>query len=147
MKMLPVRRANDLFDRFSTLSSLFGGAFYPEVEEESGKYSWVPLVDITETLNNFEVSVELPGVNKDDVQINLIDNVLRISGERINPVLDKDTQHHRNERYYGKFQRIFRMTELVKEDAIKADLKDGLLTINIPKAERVKPKEIPIKVS
>jgi HSP20 family protein len=146
MRNIPMSRASDLFDRLGTLSSLLNEAFYPEIEEESGKYAWVPSVDITETLNDFKVLVELSGVKKEDVQVNLENNVLTISGERNSPVVEKDTQNIRTERYYGLFKRIFRLSELVSEDGIKADLKEGVLTITIPKAEKAKPKEIPIKV-
>jgi HSP20 family protein len=147
MRQLPISRATDLFDRLGTLSSLLNEAFYPEIEEETGKYSWVPSVDITETLNDFKVLVELSGVKKEDVKINLENNVLSISGERKTPKIEKDTEYIRTERYYGQFKRIFRLSELVKEDGIKADLMDGVLTITIPKAEKAKPKEIPIKVN
>jgi len=147
MRNIPMIRTTDLFDRLGTLSSLLNDTFYPEIEEESGKYAWVPSIDITETLNDFKVLVELSGVKKEDVQVSLESNVLTISGERNTPIVEKDTQNIRTERLYGKFKRIFRLSELVKEDGIKADLKDGVLTVTIPKAEKAKSKEIPIKVN
>ncbi|OQX84044.1 hypothetical protein B6D60_09780 [candidate division KSB1 bacterium 4484_87] len=106
---------------------------------------WQPAVDIVETKNNFEVKAELPGLKKDDIKIQFEDGVLTLTGERKIEKEDKDKNFYRVERRYGKFQRCFSLPRNVKADEIKANYKDGILTVNIPKAEEAKAKEIEIK--
>ncbi len=106
---------------------------------------WTPSTDIIENKDNFVVHIELPGVKKEDVKITLQQNVLTISGEKKQESEAKEQDFHRVERSYGKFMRSFRLSSLVKGDAIDANYKDGILTIKLPKAEEAKPKEIEIK--
>jgi HSP20 family protein len=107
--------------------------------------SWYPSVDISEGKDEFVVKVELPGVSRNDVKITLQENVLTISGEKKHESESRDRNYHRVERSYGSFSRSFRMPSLVKGDKIDAHYKDGILTINLPKAEEAKSKEIEIK--
>jgi HSP20 family protein len=90
--------------------------------------------------------VELPGVNKDDVKITMQDNILTIRGEKKEEKKGKEGNAHRVERYYGSFQRSFSLPTSVKNDRIEAEYRDGILTINMPKAEEAKPKQIEVKV-
>jgi len=105
---------------------------------------WSPAVDITETKDGYEVKAEIPGMKKDDIKINYEDDMLTLSGERNYENEKRDKNYHRIERCYGKFQRSFYIPNHVKADAIKANYKDGVLTVNIPKSEEAKPKEIAI---
>ena len=105
---------------------------------------WSPAVDITETEDGFEVKAEIPGMKKDEIKINYEDDMLTLSGERNHEKEQKDKNFHRIERHYGKFQRSFHLPNHVKADAIKANYKNGVLTVNIPKSEEAKPKEIEI---
>lgn len=101
--------------------------------------SWHPPVDYGEDDEKYMLSLEMPGVAKDDVEINIENNILKISGEK------KRTDHHRTERLYGKFTRSFTLPDSVDRDAISAEFKDGILSLSVPKRPEVKPKNIPIK--
>ena len=105
---------------------------------------WSPAVDITENKDNYEIKAELPGMKKDDIKISFEDDVLTLSGERKSEKDEKDKNFHRIERRYGKFQRSFYLPKNVKADDIKAQYKDGVLMVKIPKSEEAKPKEIAI---
>lgn len=101
-------------------------------------------MDIKETKDAFEISADLPGLKKEDVNISLKDGILTISGERKYENEKKDQDKYYMERVYGNFSRSFSLPSDVKEKEIKANLKNGVLTISLPKAEKVKPKEIEI---
>jgi HSP20 family protein len=97
---------------------------------------WSPVVDIYETEKEYVVEAEVPGVKQSDIEISLSDNILTIRGYRpFYPELyrDKSGKYHRVECSYGNFQRSFLLTEPIKENAVKAVLKDGILKITIPK--------------
>ncbi|SEA53695.1 heat shock protein Hsp20 [Desulfuromusa kysingii] len=107
---------------------------------------WVPRADISETDENFNVKVEVPGIKREDVKISLENHVLNISGENKQEKEEKGKKFHRVERYYGQFNRSFSLPENVDEEKIEAAFNDGLLTLTIPKTEVQKPKAIEIKV-
>ena len=110
------------------------------------EYKWRPSADISETDDGFEVRAELPGVTKDDVHISVKDDLLTIKGEKRQEKTDDSKDFHRVERSYGSFERRFSLPPKVEVDSIKAEFKDGVLTLSIPKPEEVKPKEIPINL-
>lgn len=121
--------------------------FFNDYEEESRSVNWTPATDINESDDSFTVTADLPGIDKKDVQISVKDNVLTISGERkLGEATDSDN-YHRRERLAGSFKRCFRLPEIVNENKISAKFKNGILAIDLPKAEEVKPKEIEIKVA
>jgi len=105
---------------------------------------WSPSVDLSETEDSYEVKAEVPGMNKDEIKISYHDNVLTLSGERKQEEKTDKKNYHRIERAYGRFERSFRLPEEVKAEEIKAKYKNGVLSIEIPKAEKVKPKEIEV---
>ncbi len=108
--------------------------------------SWVPPVDIYETENEIVIKAEVPGVALNDIEIKVEDDTLIIRGEKkFERDIEKET-YHRAERVYGKFQRSFIIPKSVDKEGIKASLKQGVLTIVLPKKEEVKPKEISIQV-
>jgi HSP20 family protein len=109
--------------------------------------TWYPNVDVTERDDAYVMKVELPGVSKNDVKITLKDNLLTIHGEKKKETEEKDKNYFRNERHYGTFQRTFTLPSNVRGDVIEANFANGVLTIEIPKAEDAKPKEIEVKVS
>ena len=94
----------------------------------------------------YTLKLDLPGLKKDDVKISFIDGKLSISGESTQESVHKDSKCHRIERSFGKYYRSFNLPENVQSDKINAEFKDGQLSILVPKAEEVKPKEIEIKV-
>lgn len=106
--------------------------------------SWVPPVDIQETGEAYLFHAELPGLTKDDINITLENNVLRVSGER-KPEKDvKKESYHRIERTYGTFTRTFTMPTQVDSDKVLAAFANGVLTVTVPKSERAKPRKIEI---
>jgi HSP20 family protein len=106
----------------------------------------MPLTDVYEDKDNYIIKADLPGIKKDDVKISYTDGQLEISGERVQEKETKDTKWHRMERSFGKYYRSFTLPKEIKQDNIKAEFKDGQLTILIPKSEEEKPKQIEIKV-
>ena len=131
---------------FSSLSNRFGFGNGDDVDKEYENAVWSPLSDIYEDKNNYILTLDLPGINKDNVKISYVDGQLNISGERKNEKESKDGTYHRVERSYGKYFRSFSLPKEIKDDKIDAEFKDGQLTITVPKADEVKPKEIDIKI-
>jgi HSP20 family protein len=107
---------------------------------------WVPAVDISENEDSLFVDVEIPGMKKEDIKVSLEHNVLSLKGEKKQEKEVKEENYHRWERRYGSFARSFELPMPVQADKIKAAYKHGVLHVELPKAEEVKPKEIPIEV-
>ena len=104
-------------------------------------------MDITENDDAYSVKAELPGLTKDDVKISYENGVVSIRGGKKQEREEKDKDYHRLDRCYGRFERSFRLPSMVQVDKIEAKFKDGVLNLTLPKAEEVKPKHIPIKIS
>ena len=116
-------------------------------DEALSSATWSPAVDIYETANEVVVKAELPEVNQSDIDIQVENNTLTLRGER---KLDKETKQenfHRIERAYGVFSRSFTLPSTVDQERIKADYKDGILRISLPKREASKPKQIKVAIS
>jgi len=124
-----------MFDRFS--SDIF--------DEEASK-TMLPVVDIVERENDYNIKIELPGVDKKDVKITIQNDILTIKGEKKQESEKKGENYHRVERCYGSFQRSFTLPTSVASDKIDASYENGVLTLRIPKLEEAKPKEIEVNV-
>jgi HSP20 family protein len=107
---------------------------------------WVPSVDVSETEGEYQIKAEIPDVKKENVKVTLEDGVLTIQGERRQEKDEKDKKYHRVERSYGSFVRSFTLPDLVDEEGVKAEFKDGILNLQLPKSEKAKPKAIEVKV-
>ena len=105
---------------------------------------WNPAVDLYEKDDSFVITAELAGVDKDKISIDLKDGVLTLSGERSDDGEVKEDSYYRRERTYGKFRRAFSLPADVDSEKIKAEFKDGVLQIEVPKPEERKPKQITI---
>jgi HSP20 family protein len=108
---------------------------------------WSPAVDLIEDKDKFIVKAEIPGMNKDDIQVSLHGDTLSISGERKKEVEHKESEDYRSERYFGRFQRSISLPQPVDDKKIEATYRDGILAINLPKTEEAKRKQIEIKAS
>jgi HSP20 family protein len=142
----PFRELEEMAER---LNRLFPR---PSPRAETGRESltvpdWVPAVDIAETAEEYLVKAELPEVKKDDVRVSFEDGVLTIEGERRQEKEEKGRKFHRVERSYGRFLRSFRVPDEVDGARIRAEFKDGVLAVHLPKSEKAKPKAVEIKVA
>ena len=133
------RSFDRLFDDFVGRSFLTNPTNW---EEDS--VVWSPKLDVKETENEYQVLADLPGLTKEDVSISLEDGVLTIKGERKQSEETKEENRYHAERAYGTFSRSINLPCKVDEKKIKADLKDGVLSISLLKAEEAKPREITI---
>lgn len=112
-----------------------------------GDERWMPAMDVREDDDAYNVAVELPGLSKKDVEVTVENNVLTVSGERRwekEEGDEKKGRFHRVERAYGTFTRSFTLPRTVKADTVKAEFKDGVLNLTLPKAEEAKPQQIDI---
>jgi HSP20 family protein len=109
--------------------------------------TWAPAVDIFEQEGNIVLKAELPGIDPKDVDIRLENNVLTLRGERKVDNEVKRESFHRIERAYGTFARSFTLPSTVDQQSIKADYKDGVLKVVLPKREEAKPKQITIGIT
>lgn len=114
--------------------------------KRQGHSNWGLAVDVTENEDGYTVMASVPGINPDDLEITLEDGVLTIKGEiKVSEESDNE-QYHVRERRYGSFSRNVRFPVDVNADEIHASYEHGVLTLDVPKAEEVKPKRISIKV-
>jgi HSP20 family protein len=130
-------QVNRLFDR--TLQD-FDRAF-----GDRAHAAWVPAVDVLEQPDAIRIALEIPGVNPDQVQIAVEDNVLTVSGSKEQLTEDKTERVHRYERSYGSFARTFTLPVSVEAGAITAKAENGVLTLNLPKVEKAKPRTIAVQ--
>ncbi len=129
---------NDDMDRIFT--TLFGGG--RQAPSTAGAFA--PALDVEESDEHFTLHVELPGVDPDEVEITLEENVLTIAGERSFYADRTADGFRRVERSFGRFHRAVRLPDRVDADGVEATVRHGLLTITVPKAEEAKPRRIAI---
>lgn len=135
------------FDQFFERAAPSTLGRWPRIFSEKGAaFEWAPAADISETDKEFLVKAELPGVKREDVNITLDDGVISITGERKQEKEEKDEKRHRVERFYGTFARSFSLPENVDEKAIRAESKEGVLYVHIPKSKAEKPRSVQIKI-
>jgi HSP20 family protein len=127
------------------INRLFNDAF-ERTGQESNLTAWAPAVDIYENEQELVVKADLPEVEAKDLDIRVENNILTIRGERRFEKKVNEDQYLRVERAYGSFSRSFSLANTVNADGIKADYQNGVLTLNIPKREEAKPKQIKVSV-
>ena len=137
------------FDRLSSLRDEMNRLFdFSFPSRDSGLFSgWSPALDVYDEKDNFVVKAELPGLKKEEIDIAFHDGALTISGERKHERDHKEGETFRSERYFGKFQRSVTLPAAVDATKITASYKDGVLHVELPKAEEAKPKRIDVNVS
>lgn len=142
----PFREMRTLQDR---VNRLFESAFGYPVRTETPllREGWLPPVDIHEDSNNIYLKAELPGIKKEELNIAVEGDTLTIKGEKKHESEVKEEQFHVMERTYGSFSRSFSLPTNVDSSNVRADYKDGVLTLTLPKKEESKPKKIEVKVS
>jgi len=131
------REIDRLFDDFAPT---FGGGYAAPAELKTR-------MDLAQTKDGLELTVELPGLDEKDVQVSIADGVLTVSGEKKFETEEKDKNYHFVERGYGSFSRSLALPDGVNADAIKADLNKGVLKVVIPTPPKAEPKKIEVKAS
>ena len=147
--LAPIRSFREMMttDPWRTLEERMSRLFEPAFAGEAfALTTWTPSCDIYEADNHYVLKVELPGLKREDVKINIENNVLTIRGERKFEEETKRENFRRLERSYGEFMRSFTLPGEIDANHIKAEYKDGLLEVLLPKNERAKPKAIEVKV-
>ena len=142
----PTGMLGDLTRWGETLDRLFDEVRPTDWERFFPVRGWAPAVDIYEEDNAIVLKAEVPGLTKDEITIEVHDGTLTIKGEKHEEKEEKTKLFHRAERTYGAFQRSFRLPETVDADAIKANFRNGLLELSLPKIEKKVPEAKKIEV-
>jgi len=133
------------FDPIANLR-LFEDAFSRMLTEPQTNRPWAPSVDIYETENDLVLKADLPDVDAKDVDVRVENQTLSISGERKFEKNDSGKGYHRIERSYGRFSRSFSVPSAFDTENIKADFKNGVLSVSLPKKEAARPRQIKVEV-
>ncbi|HYR11340.1 MAG TPA: Hsp20/alpha crystallin family protein [Longimicrobium sp.] len=133
----------EMADMQNRIRHLFAEPF-PSLRVFAEPVGWTPAVDVSESDGTLVVKAELPGMAKDDVEIDLVDNVLTLRGEKKLEEERTEGEMHVWERSYGSFQRAFTLPCRVQEDRVTAEVKNGVLTITLPKAEEARGRKIEV---
>ena len=141
------------WDPFANMDEMFGrmpsllGRWPRWAGDGEGTAEWAPTVDISETDTEYLLKAQLPAVKKEDVSVTFDDGMLTISGERKQEKEEKGEKFHRIESLHGSFSRSFSLPDAIDSSAIRAESKDGVITVHVPKSktEARKPKEIKIQ--
>jgi HSP20 family protein len=152
MTFLTTRRPLEGFHSLRRLNNVLDEAFanWPFQQDANGgsiTSSWYPACDVFEDKESVKIIAELPGVNPEDVKLSLENNVLTIRGEKKQEAEERTERVHRYERSYGSFERAFVLPSTVDGDKVDAQYHNGILTVMVPKVERARPREIPVRTA
>ena len=128
----------------SEMNRLFNTAFDTSGPGNGGARRWAPAMDLLETDDHFVLRADLPGMTESDVNIELEDNLLTVSGERKAEHEEKGEGFHRVERAFGRFSRSLTLPRGIDADAVTAGFENGVLEVRVPKPEQRKPRKISI---
>ena len=142
VKWNPWREINSLERRFNSV----WGDYFPAISTISTEtsQSWNPVVDVYENESQITIKAELPGIDKDNISLDVKGRVLNLSGERQDDRTEESETACRRERFFGRFERAFKLPYEVDPEKIRADYKDGVLTVDVPKPEKQQPRQITI---
>jgi HSP20 family protein len=136
--------STDLYGNLTRLNRMMDEALSGWTGESVGS-GWTPTVDVREDKEHLTIMLDLPGVKPEDVKLSLEGQVLTIRGEKRQVTEQNDERWHRYERTYGTFERSFTLPSTVDPERIQAATEHGVLTITLPKVERARPREIPVR--
>lgn len=148
--MLNTRSLNSTLDRMMSLNRVLDQAYNGSVNGDPAARLWVPALDVVEKRDAYVVIVDLPGVDRSKIELSFEQNVLTIRGEKaslLDPAKDGELRVYAAERVAGTFERAIRLPEFVDSEKITADLRDGLLTVTIPKASAAQARKIEINAA
>ena len=141
VKWNPTRSLMTDFDR------IFDSMFSHDLPRFSSTNSWTPAIDVNETETKFFLSADMPGLDKKDVSVDIHDGVITIKGERGSEDKKSTDGYRIRERQLGSFNRSFRLPDNVNEDKVAAKVKNGVLTVTLPKTKEILPNSRQIKIS
>ncbi len=146
MELVRLNPIRNMFSLRHRNNQIFNNFFHPLLREDDEvcMLNWNPVVDIYDNEDNIVIKAELPGIDKENINVDVKDGVLILKGERSSDNEVKKDKYYRRERMFGKFERAFNLPADVDPDKIKADYTDGVLKIDIPKPEERKPKQITV---
>jgi HSP20 family protein len=136
--------SRELTDIQTQMNRLFDNFLGQPVTSGVMERAWAPAVDVYETKDAVVVTAELPGLNEKEIQLAITDDLLTIRGERHWSDEARGASHYRQERWFGKFERVIALPIPVDTGKVKATYRDGVLTVTLPKSEGLKPREIKI---
>ena len=143
----PLREFSEISNCFADLMNR-GSCFNDEGDDANAvRADWVPVADISEDDSTYRIVAEVPGVAREDISVTVDQGVLSLCGERRSESGGDKGQVHRTERSYGSFRRSFRIPEDAEGDTVKAEFKNGLLSVTLAKVEQPKPRQVEVKVS
>ena len=147
MTLVKWRPKRDRLNFFDDVDQMLSQAFSYPLETAHESQSFSPFINVNESDIEYTVSMDLPGVEKKDLKVNISEGMMTVKGERKSSIPAKDNLCILQEISHGTFQRSFELSNAVQEDKIKARFKNGVLNLRIPKAEEVKPAVKKIVVS
>ena len=147
MTLVKWRPKRDRLNFFDDVDQMLSQAFSYPLETAHESQSFSPFINVNESDIEYTVSMDLPGVDKRDVEVNMSEGMLKVIGKRKNSQQCKENSCIWQETSHGTFRRSFELTNSVQEDKIKARFKNGVLTLTLPKAEEIKPEVKKIAVS
>jgi HSP20 family protein len=142
----PVRELNTIQSEMNRLFNTFFDTSAPSNGGSTPLRRWIPAMDLVETQDDFVLRADLPGLSEEDVNIELEDNILTISGERKAEHEERKEGYYRVERSSGTFSRSLTLPEGVNPDGVRASFDRGVLEVRIPKPEERKPRKVAISV-
>jgi HSP20 family protein len=147
MRWDPFQDLRSAQDEMAQMSPMLAHALglHTQPQGSATATAWVPALDISERKDAYLVTVELPGLKPEDLEITLEDGLLTIQGERQLTSESSEQQFHRVERRYGAFRRSITLPAHVMAEGIQASFEDGVLQILVPKAEEATPKRIQVR--
>ena len=143
IKWQPFGEMDEAFNRL--IPSLFS-RFPRTASGNNGKFEWAPSADISETDQEYLIRAELPAVKKEDVKVTLDQGMITIHGERKEDKETRDEKFHRVESFRGAFSRSFSVPDNIDDKGIRAESKDGVLTVHLPKSKAATPKTVEVQV-
>jgi HSP20 family protein len=141
--MALMRYTTNSIDPFQSLQETMNRFF----NEPASVRPWVPAVDIRETENELTLKADIPDMKFEDIDVRLENGILSLRGERKFDQQKQEGGWHRVERSYGHFERVFTLPDTIDPEKVTADYKNGVLTINLPKKEIAKPRQVKVQIS
>ena len=146
MALIRWQPARELHTIQQEMNRLLGSAFDSQAGDGGALRRWIPPMDLVEEDDHFVLRADLPGVNEDDIKVELEGNVLTISGKRKSEREDRKEGYYRIERASGSFSRSLTLPEGIEPDSVQASFEKGVLEVRVPKPEQRKPRRIAIHV-